>query len=115
MSLQGEGKLLRITIGEADRWHRKPLYHEIVEAAHQAGMASVTVLRGIEGFGAGSRIRTTRVLSLAEDLPLVIEVVDTAERIEVFLEQVDPMITEGMVTIERVEVRAYRSNEDSGS
>lgn len=112
MSLHGEGKLLRIFIRENDRWQRKPLYHEIVEAAHDADMLGVTVLRGIEGFGAGSNITTTRLLTLSEDLPLIIEVVDTAERIEAFLERVDPMISEGMLTVERVQVRTYRAPGD---
>lgn len=109
MKLEGEGRLLRIFIGESDQWRHKPLYHEIVEMARREGMAGATVLRGIEGFGAHSRIHTTRILSLSEDLPLVIEIVDTADRIGAFLELVEEMIKEGLVTIEPVEVHLYRA------
>lgn len=109
MKLAGEGRLLRIFIGESDQWHHKPLYHEIVEMARREGMAGATVLRGIEGFGAHSRIHTTRILSLSEDLPLVVEVVDTTEKVRTFLERIDPMIGEGLVTVEPVEVHLYRA------
>ncbi|MQA88399.1 MAG: DUF190 domain-containing protein [Streptosporangiales bacterium] len=109
MRLEGEGRLLRIFIGESDQWHRKPLYHEIVQLARREGMAGATVLRGIEGFGAHSLIHTTRILSLSEDLPLVIEIVDSADKVAAFLERVDEMIDEGMVTVEPVEVRLYRA------
>lgn len=108
MTLTGEGKLLRIFIGESDRWHHKPLYEEIVQAARARHLAGATVLRGIEGFGRSSHIHTTRILRLSEDLPLVIEIVDTAEKIDEFLGEIDHMISGGMVTVERVEVRAYR-------
>jgi PII-like signaling protein len=110
MTIEGEGKLLRIFIGEDDQWHHKPLYEEIVRAARERHMAGATVLRGMEGFGRSSHLHTTRILRLSEDLPLVIEIVDTAEKIDQFLAEVDPMITGGMVTVERVEVRAYRAN-----
>jgi uncharacterized protein len=109
MSLDGEGRLLRIYIGESDQWHHKPLYQELVQAARRQGLAGATVLRGIEGFGASSRIHTSRILSLSEDLPLVIEIVDTADKVEAFLAAVDELLTEGLVTMERVEVRAYRA------
>jgi len=109
MHLNGEAMLLRIYIGESDHWHQKPLYQELVQAARRQGLAGTTVLRGIEGFGASSRIHTSRILSLSEDLPLVIEIVDTAERVEAFLAAVDDRLTEGLVTMERVEVRAYRA------
>lgn len=111
MTIEGEGKLLRIYIGENDRWQHKPLYEEIVRAAREAHMAGATVLRGIEGFGRTSHLHTTRVLRLSEDLPLVIEIVDSADRIDGFLETIDPMITGGMVTTERVAVYAYRGIE----
>jgi hypothetical protein len=110
MKLEGEGKLLRIFIGEADKWHHKPLYEEIVQTARRMGMAGATVIRGIEGFGAHSRMHTTRILRLSEDLPLVIEVVDTAQNIDRLIEAVDPMIEEGLMTLERVHVLKYRAN-----
>ena len=109
MQLNGEAMLLRIYIGESDHWHHKPLYQEVVQAARRQGLAGATVLRGIEGFGASSRIHTSRILSLSEDLPLVIEIVDTADKVEGFLATVDELLTEGLVTMERVEVRAYRA------
>ena len=111
MSLLGEGKLLRIFIGESDRWEHKPLYEEIVRTARSKGLAGATVLRGIEGFGANSHLHTARILRLSEDLPLVIEIVDTSEKIDDFLAEVDHMITGGMVTVERVEVRKYQAPE----
>lgn len=115
MKLEGEGKLLRIFVGESDKWHRRPLYEEIVRVARDRGMAGATVIRGVEGFGAHSRLHTTRILRLSEDLPLVIEMVDTADKIDAFLEEVDHMIEEGLVTVERVEVRKYLANPGKGS
>jgi PII-like signaling protein len=106
--MEGEGKLLRIFIGESDRWHGKPLYEEIVALARREGLAGATVLRGIEGFGARSHLHTSRILRLSEDLPVVIEIVDTAENIERVLPLLDPMVADGMLTIERVQVIAYR-------
>lgn len=111
MKLEGEGKLLRIFIGESDKHGRKPLYQAIVEMLRQEGMAGATVLRGIEGFGATSHLHTARILRLSEDLPIVIEVADTAERIEAIMPRIDEMVNEGMVTLERVEVVSYRSGE----
>lgn len=115
MKLEGEGKLLRIFIGETDQWEHKPLYEEIVGAARARGLAGATVIRGIEGFGAKSHLHTTRILRLSEDLPLVIEIVDTAPKVDAFIEEIDHMISDGMVTVERVEVRAYRANKDARS
>jgi PII-like signaling protein len=112
MKIEGEGKLLRIFVGESDRHGRKPLYQAIVEMLRKEGLAGATVLRGIEGFGARSRLHTARILRLSEDLPIVIEVVDTAERIDAVLPQLDEMVTEGMVTLERVEVVAYRAGSE---
>jgi uncharacterized protein len=109
MKLEGEGQLLRIFVGESDRWHGKPLYEAIVEVARQQGLAGATVIRGIEGFGAHSHLHTTRILRLSEDLPVVIEIVDRQEAIERVLPQLDQMVEEGMVTIEPVHVIAYRS------
>jgi PII-like signaling protein len=110
MKLEGQGTLLRIFIGESDTWHGKPLYQAIVERVREAGLAGATVIRGIEGFGANSRIHTARILRLSEDLPLVIEIVDSVERIEEILPALDEMVGEGMVTVERVEVIAFRSS-----
>ena len=109
MRVEGEGLLLRVFCGESDTWHGKPLYEAIVERVREAGMAGATVLRGIEGFGANSRIHTSRLLRLSEDLPVVIEIVDLAERIEEIMPALDEMIDEGMITLERVQVIAYRA------
>jgi hypothetical protein len=109
--LAGEGTLLRVFVGESDTWHGKPLYQAIVERARAEGLAGATVVRGIEGFGARSTIHTTRLLRLSEDLPLVIELVDTEARIEAFLPILDGMVREGLVTLERVRVVAYREGE----
>ena len=108
--MEGEGKLLRIFIGESDRWHGRPLYEAIVQLVRKEGLAGATVIRGIEGFGADSRMHTSRILRLSEDLPVLIEVVDTAENIDRVLPLLDPMVTEGMVTVERVHVIAYRGS-----
>jgi PII-like signaling protein len=109
VKLEGDGQLLRIFVGESDRWHGKPLYGAIVERARKEGLAGATVVRGLEGFGAHSRLHTTRILRLSEDLPIVIELVDTAEKIEAFLPGLDEMVSEGMVTLEKVRVIAYRA------
>ena len=106
--LDGEQVLVRIFIGESDRWHGRPLYQAIVERVRREGLAGATVLRGIEGFGADSRLHTARLLRLSEDLPVVIEIVDSAEQIDRILPVLDEMVGEGMVTVERVEVIAYR-------
>lgn len=110
MRMEGEGKLLRIFIGESDRWHNKPLYEAIVELVRKEGLAGATVIRGIEGFGADSTLHTSRILRLSEDLPVVIEIVDTEENIERVLPMLDPMVSEGMLTVERVHVIAYRGS-----
>jgi PII-like signaling protein len=110
MKIEGEGKLLRVFVGESDRWHGKPLYQAIVERVRAEGLAGATVLRGIEGFGADSRLHTARILRLSEDLPVVIEIVDSAEQIDRILPLLDEMVGEGMVTLERVEVIAYRGS-----
>jgi PII-like signaling protein len=109
VKLEGEGKLLRISIGESDKHGRKPLYQAIVEMLREEGMAGATVLRGIEGFGANSHLHTARILRLSEDLPVVIEVADRVERIEAIMPKLDEMVSEGMVTLERVEVVTYRA------
>ena len=104
------GQLLRIFIGEANKHGRKPLYEWIVQQARSQGMAGATVLRGIQGFGANSLIHTTKILRLSEDLPVVVEIVDTEEKIEAFLQTVDHAITEGLVTVEKARVRMYRAD-----
>lgn len=102
------GKLLRIFIGEDDRWNNRPLYEAIVLKARESGLAGATVLRGPMGFGASSRLHTAKILRLSEDLPMIIEIVDTEEKVQSFLPELDSMIQEGMVTIEEVEVFRYR-------
>jgi hypothetical protein len=112
MRLEGEGKLLRLFIGESDTWHGKPLYQAIVERVRKEGLAGATVIRGIEGFGADSHLHTSRILRLSEDLPVVIEIVDTPERIDRVVPILDEMVGEGMLTLERVQIVSYRSSAD---
>ncbi len=107
MKIQGPAKVLRVYIGESDRWHGKALFAAIVERARAEGLAGATVLQGIEGYGANSRIHTTSILRLSEDLPVVIEIVDAPDRIERFVPILDEMVTEGLVTIEDCEVIKY--------
>ncbi len=109
MRIEGEGNLLRIFVGESDTWHGKPLYDAIVELARKEGLAGATVIRGMEGFGAHSRLHTSRILRLSEDLPVVIEIVDGDEQIDRILPALDEMVEEGMVTVEPVHVIAYRA------
>lgn len=109
MILPSDAELLRIFIGENDKYQHKPLYEVIVNRAREKGMAGATVLHGIMGFGATSRIHTTKVLRLSDDLPIVIEIVDKPERIESFLPELDSMIQEGLVTLEKVQIITYRS------
>ena len=114
MRLQGPAKRLTVFIGESDHFHRRPLYVEIVHRAHAAGLAGATVLRGIEGFGASQHVHTTRLLSLTEDLPVVIVIVDAADRIERFALELDELITEGLVVIDDVEVIRYVGRSPAG-
>ena len=109
MTIPTEGQLLRIFVGEADRWEGKPLYEAIVEAARRQGLAGATVWKGFMGFGAHSRMHTAKILRLSEDLPMVIEIVDSADKIRGFLPSLDVMVTEGLVTLERAEVLMYRA------
>lgn len=104
-----EGPALRVTvfIGETDQWHRKPLYAEIVHRAHAAGLAGASVFRGFEGYGASNHIHTSRILSLTEDLPLAIIIVDAPERVRAFLPQLDELVSEGLVILDDVEVHRY--------
>ncbi len=107
MTLQGRAVRLTIMVGESDQWHHRPVFSEIVHRAQAAGLAGATVLRGIESFGASSRIHTARLLSLSEDLPVVVIVVDTEERVRAFLPQLDELGIEGLVILEEVEVIRY--------
>lgn len=109
MVLPREGSLLRIFIGESDKHEGIPLYEWIVRQARATGLAGATVLRGIEGFGAHSRVHTAKILRLSTDLPIVVEIVDTLEKIEAFLPAIDGAIREGLATLERVQIRFYRS------
>jgi uncharacterized protein len=111
MMLPEEGHLLRIFIGESDRHDGRPLYEWLVLQARERGLAGVTVLRGIEGFGAHSRLHTAKILRLSEDLPIIIEIVDTAEKIEAFLPLVDGAVGEGLATVEKVRIRFYRGGQ----
>ena len=108
MHIPSEAELLRVFIGESDKRGGRPLYEVIVEEARRRGLAGATVLRGTLGFGANSRIHTAKVLRLSEDLPMVIEIVDAPERIAAFLPDLDKMIDEGLVTLEKVRLIAYR-------
>lgn len=112
MMLPREGHLLRIFIGESDKHEHLPLFEWIVRKAREHGLAGATVLRGLEGFGAHSRLHTAKILRLSSDLPIIVEIVDTIDKIEAFLPVVDAAIQEGMATIEKVEVRFYRSRTD---
>lgn len=106
-----DARLLRIFIGESDTHDGRPLYQAIVEELRRNHLAGATVLRGIEGFGKSSRLHTAHILRLSGDLPIVIECVDTADKVEAILPLLDEMIGDGLVTIERVDVRVYRANE----
>ncbi|RMG48421.1 MAG: DUF190 domain-containing protein [Acidobacteria bacterium] len=106
--LPAEGELLRVFIGESDRHEGQPLYEWIVHRARERGLAGATVLRGLLGFGAHSRLHSAKILRLSADLPIVVEIVDTAEKIEAFLPELDGAVEEGLVTVERVRVRFYR-------
>ena len=111
MKIPENGKLLRVFIGEADRWHHQPLYEAIVLKARELGLAGATVLRGPMGFGASSRLHTAKILRLSMDLPMVIEIVDSEENIQRLVPHLDQMVTEGLVTLEDVRVLKYRANE----
>jgi len=110
MTLPKHGKLLRVFIGENDKHEGLPLYEWIVRTAREHGLAGATVLRGHEGFGANSRLHTAKILRLSSDLPIVIEIVDTEEKIESFLPLIDNAVLDGLATVEKVDVRFYRSS-----
>lgn len=108
MKLPEEGTLLRIFIGETDRVHGKSLYEQIVLKARELGLAGATVVRGVMGFGADSRMHSAKILRLSEDLPIVIELVDTEENLNKLMPFIDENVTEGLVTMEKVRVIKYR-------
>lgn len=110
MTIPEEGYLLRIFVGESDKVGHHPLYEAIVLKAREAGLAGATVLRGVMGFGKNSILHTTKILRLSEDLPMVIEIVDSLEKVEAFLPELDAMITDGLVTLEKVKVLHYKSS-----
>lgn len=111
MKLEGEQTLMRIFVGESDRWQRKPLYEAIVEMLKSEGFAGATVLKGVMGFGAGSVVHSDRLLRLSSDLPVVIEVVESEEMIENVLGRLDEMVSGGMITLEKARVIRYRPEE----
>ena len=110
MKLPSEAHLLRIFIGESDKHNGKPCYEVIVERARAKGLAGATVVRGFLGFGANSRIHTSKILRLSEDLPVVVEIVDTQEKLDLLLPDLDELVGEGLVTLEPVHVILYRHN-----
>ena len=115
MKIPTDGKLLRIFIGEADTWHGQPLYEAIVQLARKEGMAGATVLKGFMGFGCKSHLHTAKLLRLSEDLPIVIEIVDSEEHIAQFLPKLDEMVREGLITLEKTHVVMYRATSPQAS
>jgi PII-like signaling protein len=115
MRIDGPAMLVRIYVGEADHHAGKPLYQAIVELLRERGLAGSTVLRGIEGYGANARLHTTRLLRLSEDLPVLIEAVDQEDRIRAILPELDELVGDGLITLERVEVIAYRGHGPSAA
>ncbi len=110
MVLPEDGCLLRIFIGESEKVDGKPLYQRLVEKARTDGLAGATVWRGMMGYGANSCIHTSKILRLSQDLPVIVEIVDAREKLEVFLQEIDPMIKGGLATLEKAQVHFYRSN-----
>ena len=109
MKLEGEGSLLRIYLGEQDKWHHTPLYEAIVLKAREMGLAGATVLRGPMGFGAHSHLHTAKILRLSEDLPVLIEIIDTEAKVNAFLPELDKLLGDGLVTLEKVRILTYRA------
>jgi PII-like signaling protein len=106
---EGERTLMRIHIGESDKWHGKPLYEAIVEMLRKDGFSGVTVLRGVAGYGGSSVYHTDKILRLSQDLPMIVEVVEATERIEAILPRLDEMVDGGLITLEKVRVILYRA------
>jgi PII-like signaling protein len=111
MKIPSEGKLLRIFIGESDKWQGRPLYQEIIALARRERMAGATAIKGFMGFGRKSHMHTAKLLRLSEDLPIIIEIVDSAEKITAFIKHLDEMVREGLVTLEDASVMMYRAAE----
>ena len=111
MKIPADGKLLRIFIGEQDKWRGQPLYEAIIHLAKKEGMAGATAIKGFMGFGCKSRMHTAKLLRLSEDLPVIIEMVDSEEKINQFLPRLDGMVKEGLITLERVNVILYKANQ----
>lgn len=114
MKLEGEQKLVRVFIGEQDKWKGRPLYEAIVDEARGLGMAGATVLKGIMGFGCKAHVHTAKLLELSHDLPIVVELVDASERVDRLLPKLDAMVAEGLVTVEPVHVHLYRAGAAKG-
>lgn len=110
MKVPANGTLLRIFIGEADKWEGKPLFEAIVHAAKQEGLAGATAVKGFLGFGCKSHLHTAKILRLSEDLPVIVEIVDSEEKINKFLPRLDQMVPEGLITMEKVNVILYRAS-----
>jgi uncharacterized protein len=108
---EGERTLMRIHIGESDKWEGKLLYEALIELLRREGFSGATVLRGVAGYGSSSRVHTEKILRLSQDLPIVVEVVESAERIEQVLPRLDEMVSGGLVTLEKVRVILYRAHQ----
>jgi PII-like signaling protein len=113
MTIPKNGRLLRVFVGESDKCDGKPLYEAIVQRARSQGMAGATVLRGFMGFGAHSRIHTAKLLDLSQDLPIVVEIVDAPEKVDAFVQHIEPMIGDGLMMVEAVDVLVYRAKRSS--
>lgn len=109
MKIPKEGELLRIFIGEADKWEGKPLYEEVILLAKKEGMAGATAIKGFMGYGCKSHMHTAKLLRLSEDLPVIIEIVDSSEKINQFIPHLDKMVKEGLITLEKANVILYRA------
>lgn len=112
VKISSKAKILSVYIGESDRYHKKPLYHAIVELAKKEGLAGATVIRGIEGFGANSRIHSANLIRLSEDLPVIVRIIDSEEYINKILPKLDEMVKEGLMTLENVEIIKYRAGDE---
>ena len=110
MNIPEDGYLLRVFVGESDKVGHRPLYEAIVLKARESGLAGATVLKGVMGFGKNSILHTTKILRLSEDLPMIIEIVDSLEKVEAFLPVLDGMISDGLVTLEKVKVLHYKAS-----
>ena len=110
MNIPTDGYLLRVFVGESNKVGHRPLYEAIVLKARESGLAGATVLRGVMGFGKNSILHTTKILRLSEDLPMIIEIVDSLEKVEAFMPVLDGMISDGLVTLEKVKVLHYKAS-----